>query len=741
MTMPLGTATLVSAAIVAPEQSAPTMPSTSSAVISRSADATAAEASTQVESARTEPTDIPPISCPLSVTSAMASSAPSAMPGARDSAGPVKPSITPSVTPLPWASAWAAPARVIVAAEAKRIFFMFLSPKLDKFFLMTRKNSDRPELREGVSVTKPSNGPWDFQIRCRREDRPPNTASSGEWPVRPCARSGCRRPEQPQPGHAAIRVDVETHMCDRAEARKLLAEGVLGIGAQFLLRQEFLPEHRIRDQRIGQPVAETAHVGGLDRGAVGIVALEMRRVDDGLLDLAARAERDDHPVITRFPPPPGFPAIAHVDPAPGREQAHVVAVMGVREAEDAAAVQRRGKVDLTLGIGTVQFRHAIDPEARDAAVGIDADAQMRPALEVLAGMVVMRRGAERLVAQDFDPCLVGRRLVACEGAGLDPSGGRVVAGEMGRVDVEADDPSRTSELDDRTVMPAVAPSLGFPAVHPLAVVVELALDEDRVVILQHPVERREELVRGPDRPRAEAGGGKVDARPGKKRNVRVQAFDTCHVSRVRSGRTARGIREIPEARGVQHMPLNAADAPPIRGFAARWQEGGRATPCRALAKWWKWRRQDRNGTGRRRARAGARHGRDNSLALGGIRRPLAACHHRHRVDRIEFLFHRARSGPEPQHPRPRRRRGMAGPWRRLLPHPEIHGRARGDARAPDMVQMGKLCHMAVGCGASDPALLGGGGALPDRLVGDGACAMAGDRDLGPVADARLGRLR
>jgi hypothetical protein len=48
-------------------------------------------------------------------------------------------------------------------------------------------------------------------------------------------------------------------------------------------------------------------------------------------------------------------------------------------------------------------------------------------------------------------------------------------------------------------MAAVAAALRFPAVHPLAVIVELALDEDRVVILQHPVERREELVGGPDR--------------------------------------------------------------------------------------------------------------------------------------------------------------------------------------------------------------------------------------------------
>jgi hypothetical protein len=82
---------------------------------------------------------------------------------------------------------------------------------------------------------------------------------------------------------------------------------------------------------------------------------------------------------------------------------------------------------------------------------------------------------------------------------------------MGGVDVEADDPARAGQLDHRAVMAAVAAALRFPAVHPLAVIVELALDEDRVVILQHPVEGREELVGGPDRARAEAGGGEVDA--------------------------------------------------------------------------------------------------------------------------------------------------------------------------------------------------------------------------------------
>jgi hypothetical protein len=134
MTMPFGTATLVRIEVVTPEQSAPTMPSTPSEVIRRSAAALAAALSMQVESARIEVTDMPSISAPLSVTSAIASSAPSAMAGVSDSIGPVKPRITPSVTLLPWASANAAPVRAVEATVAIRIFFMSTLPVyLDRF--------------------------------------------------------------------------------------------------------------------------------------------------------------------------------------------------------------------------------------------------------------------------------------------------------------------------------------------------------------------------------------------------------------------------------------------------------------------------------------------------------------------------------------------------------------------------------------------------------------------------------
>ena len=93
---------------------------TPSDVISRSAAAVAAAASTQVESARTGTTVRPPRTRPDSLTSAMASSAPAAMSGVSDSIGPVKPNMMPIFT----SSACAAAVNTRTLAAARSVFFM-----------------------------------------------------------------------------------------------------------------------------------------------------------------------------------------------------------------------------------------------------------------------------------------------------------------------------------------------------------------------------------------------------------------------------------------------------------------------------------------------------------------------------------------------------------------------------------------------------------------------------------------
>jgi hypothetical protein len=123
ITMPFASATFVKTAVVTPEQSAPMIPETLSDVIKRSAAAVAAAESTQVLSARTDVTVLPPSNLPDFVTSSMACSAPDAMAGVKDSIGPVKPKMMPSFTP-PWPSANTPPAIAKEAAVANNSFFM-----------------------------------------------------------------------------------------------------------------------------------------------------------------------------------------------------------------------------------------------------------------------------------------------------------------------------------------------------------------------------------------------------------------------------------------------------------------------------------------------------------------------------------------------------------------------------------------------------------------------------------------
>jgi len=78
-----------------------------------------------------------------------------------------------------------------------------------------------------------------------------------------------------------------------------------------------------------------------------------------------------------------------------------------------------------------------------------------------------------------------------------------------------------------------------------------------------------------------------------------------------------------------------------------------------------------------------------------------------------FYFIALDLGLKPQYRRVRRWRRVAGSWRGILSHPEISRRPRGDARASDLVQMGKLHHLAVwGCHV-DGGLLGRIGTLYD----------------------------
>ena len=123
ITIPFARATCERIAVVTPEQSAPTMALTLSAVTRRSAAAVAAAESIQVESARTDVTFMPFIKLPAAFTSEMASSAPAAISGVRDSIGPVYPRIMPIFA----SSASAGMTSIVAAAAAVINFFILLN--------------------------------------------------------------------------------------------------------------------------------------------------------------------------------------------------------------------------------------------------------------------------------------------------------------------------------------------------------------------------------------------------------------------------------------------------------------------------------------------------------------------------------------------------------------------------------------------------------------------------------------
>ena len=93
---------------------------------------------------------------------------------------------------------------------------------------------------------------------------------------------------------------------------------------------------------------------------------------------------------------------------------------------------------------------------------------------------------------------------------LDRHERRAVADEEVRVDVEADDRARRAQLQHAPVVAGAALAAALPAVHPLAAVGELALDEDAAPGLDQVVGAGEEVVAGAEHLAAESEGGEID---------------------------------------------------------------------------------------------------------------------------------------------------------------------------------------------------------------------------------------
>jgi hypothetical protein len=124
------------------------------------------------------------------------------------------------------------------------------------------------------------------------------------------------------------------------------------------------------------------------------------------------------------------------------------------------------------------------------------------------------RVSHRRFLPAFDPgCRVVGRRVAVDGTRLDRRGRREVAGEVARIEIDAMDHTRPREAHHAEIVAGRALAARFPAVHPLAVVVVLAGNEDGRLGVQHPVLRREEIVAGLERLRTETRVGKIHVAP------------------------------------------------------------------------------------------------------------------------------------------------------------------------------------------------------------------------------------
>ena len=175
--------------------------------------------------------------------------------------------------------------------------------------------------------------------------------------------------------------------------------------------------------------------------------------------------------------------------------------MGIVPGNGSAPVFQRRQVDdfPFIDLRPVDGQLAIDTQTRDTAVGMQADAQVGPGLRRFHGKIMLLVRAESMYRQQLAP---GRQSIGFLPAvtGLDRYRGRVVSGEMPGIDLETPNAAGATELQDRPILAAVASAAGFPAVHPLAVVVVLAVDEAGRPGLKHALGRSEEFVADRDHP-------------------------------------------------------------------------------------------------------------------------------------------------------------------------------------------------------------------------------------------------
>ncbi len=286
------------------------------------------------------------------------------------------------------------------------------------------------------------------------------------------------------------------------------------------------------------------------------------------------AEPDDRPVMPRTTPARRFPAIAHIDAA-ARPQ-HLVrhAIMGIGPGERFRAIVDIGKIDLLRGtdLAPVEMRRAIDTQARNAAIGIDVQLEMRPDLvgrrtgsleEMMGGGTDTR--TERRLRDDLRPDRRRVRIASLHKSSLYAAMGRKIAGKMAGIDIKTMDDARHGEPDNAVIMTRHALAPAFPAVHPLAIVVIDVGQELCRFVLQHAVERREEIIRRIKPGGAEARGSEIDRTDGKIGQVGGRCVRHCLLLEAwiagaggRSFQPAHRLFRIPDRRCCRSVRSKAA---------------------------------------------------------------------------------------------------------------------------------------------------------------------------------------
>src|SRR5207247_9464173 len=109
---------------------------------------------------------------------------------------------------------------------------------------------------------------------------------------RPREPSRSHPPPDPQPGHPAIRKDVQPHVSQRVAPPRRHGQAVARVGPQRRPGNELPPGSIVRRR------APSHDVAPLETRALAEIALEVGRVQVDALDDAAPAEAQHYPVMT-----------------------------------------------------------------------------------------------------------------------------------------------------------------------------------------------------------------------------------------------------------------------------------------------------------------------------------------------------------------------------------------------------------------------------------------------------------